>query len=166
MGEKIAAVLDGGPCELGIESTILDLTNPSPRILRAGPITASQLANCLGTPVSQPQHHTVAVSGNMPVHYQPRTPLRLKTPAQMQDDPGFPVARLVMVSEESVSEVPPDTRFRLQMPVDKAAYARLLYRTLYEADQLAVREIWVEQPPDLEIWLDIHDRLKRASASN
>lgn len=164
MAGKLAAVLDGGECTLGIESTILDLTRSEPRVLRAGPLTASELAAHLGCDVAQPPQHDQAVPGNMPVHYRPRTPLRLKTAVQVQQDPGYPVARLLLsVPVDEVNESFALTRI---MPRDKPSYARLLYRALHEADQLEAREIWVELPPLMEEWLDVLDRLKRASSQN
>lgn len=164
MAGKLAAVLDGGECSLGIESTILDLTSPEPRVLRAGPLTASELADHLGCKVAQPFQHDLAVPGNMTVHYRPRTPLRLKTAAQVLEDPGYPVVRLLL----SIPVDQVDGSFALTriMPRDKPSYARLLYRALHEADQLAAREIWVELPPLMEEWSDVLDRLKRASSQN
>lgn len=163
MQGKLAAVLDGGDCTVGIESTIVDLTSAEPRVLRAGPITAATLADFLGSPVHHPQQHNVAVPGNMQVHYRPRTRLKLKTSAEVQLDPGYRVARLLL----SEPQDPVSVGFALTrlMPQDKPAYARLLYRALHEADQLGAKEIWVELPPTSEDWADVHDRLGRAASS-
>jgi len=161
MADKLAAVLDGGECSLGIESTILDLTGSEPCILRAGPITASEIATHLGCSVAQPQHHQKIISGNQLVHYRPLTPLHLKTALQMCDLPGYSVVRLFLSdASEQMYETSLLTRI---MPRNKAAYARLLYRILFEVDQLAAQEIWVESPPSEEEWMDVHDRLSRAS---
>src|SRR5690606_9785727 len=63
LGGRIAAVLDGGECRVGLESTIVDLTSDAPRILRSGPLTRQQIEAVLGEPVAQPEHHDVAVAG-------------------------------------------------------------------------------------------------------
>lgn len=162
MTGKLAAVLDGGECTLGIESTILDLTGQEPRVLRAGPITASELAEHLGCPVASPNQHSFAVPGNMPEHYRPRTPVCLKTAQEMGQEANYPVARMLL----SLNADQANFSFALTrvMPRDKPSYARLLYRALYEADQLEVREIWVESPPATEEWSDVIDRLARAQA--
>ena len=158
---KIAAVLDGGDCSLGIESTIVDLTANPPCILRAGPLTASQLSATLGCTVTQPQQHDKAVPGNMAVHYQPRTPLYIKTAAEIHQHTDYPVVRLPFDHSPAATEKTA-TLTRL-MPTEKAAYARLLYRALFEADQLNADAIWLQQPPQEEAWADIHDRLNRAN---
>jgi L-threonylcarbamoyladenylate synthase len=160
MSGKLAAVLDGGQCSVGIESTILDMTSPEPRVLRSGPITANLLSAHLGRHICQPKNHPVAVPGNIAVHYRPNTPLLLKTAIQMDTDPGYPVVRLLLSGQPGL----PGTQIHLTkiMPHDKEEYARRLYRTLYEVDQLAAKEIWVELPPLKDEWLDVHDRLKRA----
>ncbi len=161
MAGRLAAVLDGGECTLGIESTILDLTGDVPQVLRAGPVTASAIAECLGCPVATPSQHSVAVPGNMPEHYQPRTPVRLKTAQEIVQDADFPVARILLsLDANQAGFTPALTRV---MPRAKPAYARLLYRALHEADRLQVREIWVESPPATEEWADVIDRLLRAS---
>ncbi len=162
MAGKLAAVLDGGDCSFGIESTILDLTGELPCVLRTGPVTASAIAEHLGCPVATPSQHTVAVPGNMPEHYQPRTPVRLKSAREIAQETAFPVARILLsLDPDQVSSPSALTRV---MPRAKPDYARQLYRALHEADLLQVREIWVETPPATEEWADVIDRLQRASA--
>jgi L-threonylcarbamoyladenylate synthase len=161
MGDKLDAVLDGGECTLGIESTILDLTNDTPCILRAGPITASEIAAHLNCLVEQPRHHQRSISGNQLVHYRPVTPLYLKTSAQMHEHTHHVVVRLLFA--ETANSVTANSQFTQLMPRDKAAYARLLYKVLFRADQSGADEIWVEIPPSGEEWMDVHDRLSRAS---
>jgi len=161
MAGKLAAVLDGGDCALGIESTILDLTGEMPQVLRAGPVTASAIAEQLGCPVATPSQHSVAVPGNMPEHYQPRTPVRLKSAQEMVEHTAYPVARILL----SLDAGQAGATFALTraMPRDKPEYARQLYRALHDADRLQVQEIWVETPPATEEWADVIDRLLRAS---
>ncbi len=161
MAGRLAAVLDGGDCTLGIESTILDLTGDVPQVLRAGPVTASAIAEQLGCPVATPSQHTVAVPGNMPEHYQPRTPVRLKNAQQIAQHVDFPVARILLSLD--AGQLDTTSALTRVMPRGKPDYARQLYRALHEADRLQVQEIWVETPPATEEWADVIDRLLRAS---
>ncbi len=80
---RIAAVVDGGDCQHGLESTIIDVTGEVPKILRAGPITADDIAFVLGIRVLQPSQHDVRVPGNVKAHYQPGTPLYLKPTSEI-----------------------------------------------------------------------------------
>ena len=83
MDGRIPAVLDGGPCEEGLESTILDLTSDTPAILRPGPVGRDALTHVIGSDVQLPRSHQVAVPGNVAAHYQPVTPLRQVSPADL-----------------------------------------------------------------------------------
>jgi Sua5/YciO/YrdC/YwlC family protein len=168
LGGRIAAVLDGGTCRVGLESTIVDLTTDTPRILRSGPLTRQQLEAVLGQPVLQPQQHEVAVAGNMKVHYQPRTPLYVLSRDELLDRLKQRAgARLAIVWYGSM----PDSfdgsvvLSARTMPTDKAAYASALYRELHELDSLQADAILLERPPQDEDWLDVNDRLSKASAS-
>jgi len=164
---KIAAVLDGGNCTVGLESTIVDLTTDEIRILRSGPITRGQLEAVLGQPVILPQQHTMAVPGNMQVHYQPHTPLHilthqaLITALQHCDSSRCAVLAFGTPSSE-LRQIPVHTC--IAMPQDKQAYASVLYQRLYELDQLQPACILLEQPPQTEAWLDVNDRLGKAAS--
>ena len=159
---KIDAVLDGGPCEVGLESTILDLTGEQLSILREGPITAQQIAELTGFPVNIPAQHDIAVPGNVAEHYQPRTPLYVGTREQI-------LARLPN-NDESVAcvfyadtpQIPVSPYIRC-LPESKPAYAQALYDTLYKLDHLHASAIWIEQPPQTAQWGDVNDRLRRAA---
>ncbi len=87
LGGKIAAVIDGGPCQHGLESTIVDLTQRPFRVLRAGPITASELSAVLGETVEAPVQHDTVVPGNVGSHYQPNTRLQMVA-ADLSDLPS------------------------------------------------------------------------------
>ncbi len=162
MSGRIDAVLDGGDCEVGLESTILDLTGPQLRILRAGPITASALEQCTGLAVSQPLQHDMAVPGNVAEHYRPHTPLYIATREQMEaaiQKNGRRIACLFYASAPVNSRAAQT----LVMPHDKALYAQRLYKTLYSLDGLGLEAIWLEYPPSDEQWRDVNDRLARAA---
>lgn len=164
MSGRIDAVLDGGDCEVGLESTILDLTGPKLRILRAGPITASEIAQCTGLPVSQPMQHDIVVPGNVAEHYQPHTPLHLGTREQIMEAieaKGRRIACLFYAAAPNTSE----TAKIITMPKEKALFAQCLYKTLYSLDDLGLDAIWLEYPPSSEQWCDVNDRLSRAAAT-
>jgi L-threonylcarbamoyladenylate synthase len=164
---RIDAVLDGGPCTVGVESTIVDLTGARPRILRAGPITRMQLEQVLGCEVEFPEQHDAAVPGNVSVHYQPLTPLYLfesealaaRLRGKRDDTP------IVVVHH---GELPIDAANgllrTLRLPADKPGYARALYDALHVADAVGADAIWMEMPPPQEHWRDVRDRLDRAAS--
>ncbi len=162
---RIDAVLDGGPCAVGLESTIVDLTGATPRILRAGPITQAQLRDALGIAVAFPQQHHDAVPGNVAVHYQPRTPLYLFDTdtlharlAQLPTDAGIALAH-------TSDDLPASTGVlrALRLPADKPGFARAMYNALHALDQIGANAIWLERPPVEDAWCDVHDRLSRAA---
>jgi L-threonylcarbamoyladenylate synthase len=157
---KIAAVLDGGDCQVGLESTIVDLTGEHIQVLRAGPISAAELEAVLGVPVTTPQSHNVAVPGNVKAHYQPGKPLQMLSRMQLlQQLPGADDVILLCHSDDVANSYRGTT---LRLSTEKTAYARALYRTLFQADSLAGSRIWLEQPPQEPAWADVNDRLARA----
>jgi len=167
LGGRIAAVLDGGPCKVGLESTIVDLTGDTPRILRSGPITREQLQAVLGQPVELPQRHDVSVPGNMQVHYQPHAPLHMLPRADLlayvAAHPSVALGLLLHGSVPSVLAARTGQYCRA-LPQDKEGYARELYQRLHELDSMLPERILLEAPPHDEAWLDVHDRLARAAS--
>lgn len=158
---RIAAVLDGGDCSVGLESTIVDLTSEHPQVLRAGPISAAELEAVLGIEVSVPKHHNVAVPGNVKAHYQPGKPLKIFNKSDLTaalKQSTDTVVCLYQSAEFAALQLPHSR----QLPQDKASYARLLYRSLFEADALPGQQIYLEQPPQTPEWDDVNDRLRRA----
>lgn len=162
LGGRIAAVLDGGPCTEGTESTILRVEGETAEILRTGPITAADLQACLPFPVRTPERHAHTVPGNLRVHYRPDATLSIKPAAELlailqnpSPDTGFLVHSAALRESRA--------RHLYVMPEDHRAYRRALYATLHELDR-QVNRIWVEEPPDGPEWLDIWDRLSRAAA--
>ncbi|MFM2589111.1 L-threonylcarbamoyladenylate synthase [Vibrio sp. TBV020] len=159
LGGKIAAVLDGGDCVHGLESTIIDLTQKPFRVLRTGPVTATQLSETLGEEVLAPKAHAVAVPGNVTSHYQPNTKVRLVDLSDIESANGNNIACLHYSSIEA------SLGFKSKlMPQDVAQYSHDLYRALDEADKWGCDEIWVERPPVNEEWFAVHDRLNRAQS--
>jgi L-threonylcarbamoyladenylate synthase len=159
LGGDVDLVLEGGPTEVGIESTIVDLSGAAPVLLRPGRISRQELEQALGTSVldkgiASPRH-----SGGLERHYAPRTPARLVAAYNLDKE----IARL----KEKVAVLAfsrPDERvdYWLRMPRDPHAYARKLYAALRELDTAGCDEILVEAPPETPEWTAVGDRLKRA----
>ncbi len=156
---KIAAVVDSGPCAVGIESTIVDLSSEHPRILRPGAITAEMLAAYLSL------SDTVAaaaprVPGALASHYAPRTPC-YRIPAELTAAP-FPGQRIALLALRRPDW--PVAKF-WPMPAQPEGYARALYAALHEADASSCEILLIALPPDEPAWAAIHDRLLRATRS-
>lgn len=171
LGSRVAAVVDGGRCGRGIESTIVDLTDVSSglRILRAGPVSAEEIEIATGMPVHHTDDHSVAVPGNVRAHYQPATPLQLfdidDFPALLEDVPCLfmvwsspAIAALRKAREQGWNG------HHQVLPDDPSRYAYELYHTLYTADQQGHRRLCIERPPQTAGWRAINDRLRRAAA--
>ena len=171
---RIAMIIDGGACALGIESTILDVTHTPPRILRAGPITATDIALVLSRDIDVPKEHSTSISGNKKSHYQPNAKLLLMSAKEIKEA-LIRMSRNVGVVFYSThlrcdvlaltkTDLPNDNILLKQLPQEKVKYAELMYATLHELDMARVDNILVEHPPNTEEWLDVNDRLKRASS--
>lgn len=154
---RIAAVVDGGPCPVGIESTIVDLSSKHPRILRPGAITVEMIARYLPcTDIvtgSAPR-----VPGALASHYAPRTPC-YRIPAELAEPP-FPGLRTGLLAQRPPRW--PVTTF-WPMPSQPDAYARALYAALHEADVSRCEILLIGLPPDEPAWAAVHDRLRRAT---
>lgn len=162
---SVELILDGGPCSVGVESTIVDLSSDSPAILRPGIVTSGQLERVLGRPVPSVRKSEVRVSGTLESHYAPRAGVVLcaaeevRKKAQTFRDQREKVAGL---TPESVALPAGIGRFHL--PDDPAGYARALYATLREIDAQGYKLIVVVEPEAKGVGAAIHDRLIRASA--
>ncbi len=149
-GDTLDLVLDGGPCSVGIESTVLDLTSDVPMILRPGAIIASMIEEVIERPVSQPGEVVTEVTtpasspGQHLVHYAPRTPAYRFDPRDRDK---------VDLTDAAI----------LALTLDPEAYARQLYSRLRLLDQQQLRAIYVELPPDAPAWRAVRDRVLRAT---
>jgi len=159
---RIPAVLDGGPCEFGLESTILNLISIRPAIVRSGPVGRDQLEAVLGCKVAMQVEHEVAVPGNVEVHYQPNARLRLVEPDQLNGVEGDDVG-LVIYSQAARKLFDARRSNTVILENDPVAFGHDLYSTLHKLDEAGVTEIFVERPPSDESWAAVSDRLKRAS---
>ncbi len=163
-GEAVPVVLDGGPCAVGIESTIVDLSGDTPRVLRPGAIDASDLASALGQPVaSGGVAASPRVSGALKSHYAPRTPAQLLAREALLAEHA--AARRDGERALALSRAPlPAGVDGLVLPDDPTSYARHLYAALRRLDAEGADRILIEAPPDDNAWLAVRDRLRRASA--
>ncbi|MDR2690495.1 MAG: threonylcarbamoyl-AMP synthase [Azoarcus sp.] len=179
LGEAVALVLDGGPCRIGIESTIVDFSHDIPGILRPGLIGAEEIARIGGIAPRQRGDGDEAdlsapprVSGSLAAHYAPRTPLclvagqALPTEARRLIDAGRRVAVLAHDLADPRDNLR-DSRLHWQrVPAAPDAYAHCIYASLRWLDALGVDILLVEAPPPTPAWHAIADRLGRAAAGS
>jgi L-threonylcarbamoyladenylate synthase len=152
-------ILDGGPCEVGVESTIIDCTGDVPKILRPGAITAQMISESTGLEVvgqasdgAAVDSNAIRVSGSLDSHYAPAATVVLdRSPIAGQ---GFIAAADVQT---------PDGVVRLAAPKTDDEFARVLYAALRTADEQGLETVVVAQPSGEGIAIAIRDRLKRAA---
>jgi L-threonylcarbamoyladenylate synthase len=160
LGEDVELVLDGGPSEVGIESTIVALSGVQPVLLRPGHISVAQLEEALGIRIAEKREDSPRHSGGLERHYAPRTPARLVPTHELDQE----IARLKdKVAVLAFSR--PDERvdYWLRMPREPAAYAQKLYAALRELDSARCESILIEAPPETLEWAGVRDRLERAT---
>ena len=159
LGNDVDYVLDGGPCSVGIESTVLSLAGPRPTLLRPGGISRTELEAIVG-PVASAQEAPAGAHpspGMHPRHYSPHTPLLLVKNGKLPDQgQGVYLQHQHLPSRESVQTI--------QMPAAAPDYAAALYEVLHQADAGNYKWIAVDIPPNTPEWEAIQDRLKRAAS--
>ncbi len=158
LGGDVDLVLEGGPSEVGIESTIVDLSGGAPTLLRPGKISKDDLQKIisLGKADAALRH-----SGGMEKHYAPKTPARLVPTHELDRE----ISKLT-VKAAVLAFSRPDERvdFWLRMPRDPAGYAQKLYAALRELDGAKCDAILIEAPPAEPGWEAVLDRLRKATA--
>lgn len=167
LGGGVEHILDGGPCDLGVESTIVDLQDPaSPRILRPGAVTAANLEDILGRPVTTVTKSTPTpeAPGMLERHYSPHTPLTLFPFGAPQ--PPLPPDHARVFLKKPISPSSPDASniFWLSEDGSLDEAARHLYALLRCLDQRGFARLEVETAPDHGIGPAFNDRLRRAAA--
>lgn len=168
-----AMILDGGACEVGIESTVVDLTDPeSPAVLRPGRVTAAQIEETIGRPVrmgvgNTPTDRPAASPGQQEIHYAPSAPAyRFSTAQRGLIQPETPAGRINGLVALSPLVLPGGVKKWgpiVAMSRDPEAYARRLYEVLREIDAMEPEAIFIEMPPDEPQWQAVRDRLRRAT---
>jgi len=140
LGDAVDMILDGGPCSIGIESTVISFAGPAPKILRPGMISQPQIEAVIGPTETGDGAES---PGQHPRHYSPRTPVVLgDSPRQGRG------VRLDFTN----------------MPAAPGAYAERLYTVLHDLDRQGLDWIAIEMPPDTPAWAGVRDRLNRAAA--
>jgi len=170
LGDAVALVLDGGPCDVGIESTIIDLSRDgqAPRLLRPGHITPEQIAEVIGEfpelPETMQSTPAPRVSGSLDAHYAPRTAMQMVAGgdiAQVLETFQAAGKHCGLLLHTVVSPLPAVLSLCL-LPDAPEGYARALYAALRELDRGGNDVILVESIPQGPVWAAVADRLRRA----
>ena len=160
LGDRVALILDGGACEVGIESTIVACVNDRPVLLRPGGIPLHALEAAAGSAIDRPDAHAPRASGTLASHYAPRTPARLVHGAELSrispDDRIAVIARTI--GRPSWFE-----GAWIDAPDEPRAYAHDLYASLRLVDAAGAHAILIEDVPDTALWTAVRDRLARAT---
>ena len=162
-------VLDGGPCAVGIESSIVDCTRAQPVLLRPGVLTRAELEAACGQPVLSPEELPLAApraSGTLASHYAPNAKVRLMDAKAIQtalDLLGADAAHIAVYAC-SIVRIQSERVLYRRMPDDALATAQQLFAVLRDFDAQGVKLIWIENPPSAPQWDGVRDRLGRAAA--
>lgn len=161
---KVDFILDGGQCEVGVESTIINLSGEHPEILRHGAVTRGMLEEALGCAVPDGGKDSPRVSGSLKSHYAPKTKVVLSDniAAELKKLKDKKVA--VMASGQALEQTPAHVVKWFIAPSDASEYMHVLYTRLHELDQTGADLILIETPPTGDAWNAVQDRLNRAAA--
>jgi len=161
------SVLDGGPCRIGIESSIVDCSGARPMLLRPGVLTRARIEAAAGQPLASADDSAAQAPGTLEAHYAPRAKVRLMTTPMLHTALqmlGGQALRLAVYSRTVPSGMAPGLRHR-RMPARPEQAAHELFSVLRELDDEGVQLIWVEEPPPGPEWDGVRDRLMRAAAT-
>lgn len=167
---KLPLIVDGGDSQVGIESTVIDLTSARPRVLRPGMIHEESLAasldlDGLSNVVTRPGE-ALRSPGLLRKHYSPKATLKIiswRDDADLKSRIPHPASVAHVICHTHIPS--PDDRIRVSvLPRDAAAFARSIYAELHRCDEAGAGLIIVETPPDLPEWRGVTDRLTRAAA--
>lgn len=158
-------VLDGGPCEVGIESTIIDCSRDRPVLLRPGLLTRGQIEATIDEPLFERDAQAPRASGTLEAHYAPRAQLRLMSADILQTALQVLGGNMPKLALYSRTVRAPRGMLHRRMPDDAAKAAHELFAVLRELDAQGVSLIWVESPPPSPEWDGVRDRLVRAAAA-
>lgn len=165
LGDAVDYILDGGPCMVGVESTIIDLTDRQPTILRPGRITRSQLQEVLETEIALKSQHKIRAPGMLAAHYAPQTPAYLcnreELLAMLEEQRTTNKQTGLLIFSPELAELA--CRQILSLPHQAEQYEAALYTALRELDKMQLDCILVERPPEQEEWMAVNDRLSKAT---
>jgi L-threonylcarbamoyladenylate synthase len=163
LGDEVDMILDGGPCDVGIESTVLDLSGDRPTILRPGGVTREQIEASIGSVevFSGAVDPAVAAAspGQQEKHYAPHTPAYRFTGTLWADASG---AAVILIGAKYRERQIRSARF-VEMDGAPQEYARRFYAVLRQLDATAPKAIYIEMPPDEPEWTAVRDRITRAT---
>lgn len=155
LGERVRFVLDGGPCRVGLESSIVDLSGDAPRLLRPGGVARAALEAALGRPLGGADAGAPRAPGTLASHYAPRTPTFLVATAAAGDVGTAVISRRAAPAGHAGA-------WR-RLPDDPEGYGRALYGALRDLDAAGAQRILVERVPEAPAWEAVADRLRRAA---
>jgi L-threonylcarbamoyladenylate synthase len=172
-------ILDGGPCNVGIESTIIDCSRARPVLLRPGAVTREQVQAACGQRVLLNEEQFALdrpaprASGTLESHYAPNAKVRLMNAKEMQtalnllgtDIDAANAGPVIATYARAALKVRSAKVLHKRMPDAASATAQQLFAVLRELDAVGVKLIWIEHPPDSPDWDGVRDRLQRAAAS-
>ena len=167
LGEAVRVVLDGGECQLGLESTIVAFDSDAVRLLRPGSITALQLRQVVGELLTGPDSLSPRVPGSSPTHYAPTTPMTIVAAGEIdaQADAASSGGRRIAVLAQRLPLRAHKYVTWVNAGRRPEAYARDLYANLRTLDKAGCQRILVQAVPDGERWEAIRDRLLRAATN-
>lgn len=173
----LALILDGGPCDVGIESTIIDCSRGRPVLLRPGILTLDELQNAVNMKISHPLQDSTELenapkaSGTLASHYAPKAKIRLMNAQDIRialgiiaaSKPAKDAAKIGVYARTMPSSKASNI-IKRQMPEQAKDVAHELFAVLHDFDALGVNILWIETPPDSPEWIGVIDRLTRAAA--
>ncbi len=163
-GDELKLVLDGGDCELGLESTIVSLVE-GPELLRPGSITIEQLETVLGETVARSNRLSQRAPGLLSQHYAPRTTALLIDSADLSARLAACEVSGQRIALMRISEGTDTGLLTERMPNDPVTYGQKLYAALRRMDSAGAQLIIIERPPITWDWLAVNDRLTRATGA-
>ena len=166
-GDQVPLVLDGGPCEVGVESTIIDLTRGAPRVLRPGGVTEAMIEAALRAPVAANEGPAPAAPGTLDAHYAPRAEVRIVAADALWDavraaGPGLAVG--VFAAERPPRELRAQVQYRASGDARQAAHE--LYAALRSLDDAGCDVIFAVCPEEVGVGRAVADRLRRAAVGS
>jgi L-threonylcarbamoyladenylate synthase len=165
LGHAVAMIMDGGACEVGIESTIVAFTGNTPALLRPGGIGVDEIARVLGHAPDAPGVDAPRASGSLASHYAPRAPAKLVVAGALlrevarRETQGERVAVLARIAARPPEFAGP----WIAAPADVPRYAHDLYANLRALDAPGITTMLIEDVPEEDTWLAVRDRLARAA---
>lgn len=169
LGSRVGMILDGGPCRIGVESTIVSLVHGEAVLLRPGGLSVEAIEDTLNKKIllAQPNSFKVRASGMLDSHYAPTTPIEIHPAdelwlrARQLANLGYKVAVLNLSDNNKGVGGAEITSF--QMPLLADDYGRELYSTLHRIDHASFDRLLAEAPPTTQAWVAINDRIRRAA---